>query len=119
MTPKELLITLCDLVSKGGNFLLNIGPAADGTIPVIMEERLLQMGRWLEVNGEAIYSSNVYNREGESGVYYTRNNGNIYAILDKYPFGTRILEKVPYSENIKASVLGCEDAPVDVRNNNG
>ena len=48
---------LTDMVSRGGNLLLDIGPAADGTIPVIMEERLLQIGDWLKVNGDAIYGT--------------------------------------------------------------
>ncbi len=54
-TAQEFVLTLVDLVSRGGNFLLDIGPCADGTIPPVMEERLLQMGDWLSVNGEAIY----------------------------------------------------------------
>jgi alpha-L-fucosidase len=56
-TSRELILILADLVSRGGNLLLNIGPAADGTIPPIMEERLLDIGAWLSVNGEAIYST--------------------------------------------------------------
>jgi alpha-L-fucosidase len=61
-TSRELILVLADLVSRGGNLLLNIGPAADGTIPPIMEERLLDIGAWLKVNGEAIYGSRVAGR---------------------------------------------------------
>lgn len=56
-SSRELVLLLVDLVSRGGNFLLNVGPAADGTIPPIMEERLLEIGAWLKVNGEAIYGT--------------------------------------------------------------
>ena len=56
-TSRELVLMLADIVSRGGNLLLGIGPAADGRIPVIMEQRLLDVGRWLLVNGEAIYST--------------------------------------------------------------
>lgn len=56
-TGRQLVAMLVDLVSRGGNLLLDIGPAADGTIPVIMEERLLQIGSWMKVNGEAIYGT--------------------------------------------------------------
>ncbi|MEI6140474.1 MAG: alpha-L-fucosidase, partial [Mariniphaga sp.] len=56
-TSRQLILELVDIVSRGGNLLLNVGPAADGTIPVVMQERLLDIGKWLEVNGEAIYQT--------------------------------------------------------------
>jgi alpha-L-fucosidase len=48
---------LVDIVSRGGNLLLDIGPRADGGIPVVMEERLTGIGNWLRPNGDAIYGT--------------------------------------------------------------
>jgi alpha-L-fucosidase len=62
-TGHRLLLTLLDTVSRGGNLLLNIGPTADGRIPVEMQERLAYLGNWLEHNGEAVYGTRVF-REG-------------------------------------------------------
>lgn len=61
-SARELILVLCDLVSRGGNFLLDIGPTGDGRIPVIMQQRLLEIGDWLKVNGEAIYGTRFAGR---------------------------------------------------------
>jgi alpha-L-fucosidase len=55
-TP-DLIRKLVDIASKGGNFLLNVGPTAEGEIPPPSVERLKQIGRWMKVNGEAIYGT--------------------------------------------------------------
>ena len=64
-SARELIFILVDIVSRGGNFLLDIGPAADGTIPPLMEERLLEIGDWLKVNGEAIYGARSAGRAAQ------------------------------------------------------
>lgn len=62
-TGQRLLLTLLDTVSRGGNLLLNIGPTADGRIPVVMQERLAYLGAWVRYNGEAVYGTRTF-REG-------------------------------------------------------
>lgn len=61
-SSRELVYVLIDIVSRGGNLLLNIGPRADGLIPVIMQQRLKDIGNWLAVNGEAIYETKAFER---------------------------------------------------------
>ncbi len=61
-SARNLILLLVDTVSRGGNLLLDIGPNADGTIPVIMQQRLVEMGDWLKVNGEAIYATRFAGR---------------------------------------------------------
>jgi alpha-L-fucosidase len=62
-TGPRLLLTLLDTVSRGGNLLLNVGPTADGRIPVVMQDRLAYLGQWLEHNGEAVYGTRTF-RDG-------------------------------------------------------
>lgn len=59
-TGKDLVLILVDVVARGGNLLLDIGPTADGRIPVIMQQRLIEIGNWLKDNGEAIYGTTAF-----------------------------------------------------------
>jgi len=88
----ELLNTLIRTVSNGGNLILNVGPFADGTISPIMEERLLGIGAWLDVNGEGVYGSRMWriHQEGDidnTTVRYTQSKDGkaIYAFILSWP----------------------------------
>jgi alpha-L-fucosidase len=93
-SAQSLVLALVDKVSRGGNFLLDIGPDDHGKIPPIMQERLLQIGAWLQENGEAIYNTRRWirtsqataNNSKEKDFYFTYNptSNALYAIAPSF-----------------------------------
>jgi alpha-L-fucosidase len=70
-SPGELVFKLVDIVSKGGNYLLNVGPTAEGVIPQPSQDNLREVGKWLKLNGEAIYGASRSPFGEEYGEYAT------------------------------------------------
>ncbi len=62
---KEIVCRLVDIVSKGGNYLLNVGPTSEGIIPQPSIDRLMEVGAWMATNGEAIYGTSPWEVYGE------------------------------------------------------
>ncbi|KAI4469463.1 alpha-l-fucosidase [Holotrichia oblita] len=112
LTTFELIKTMVQTVSCGGNILINIGPTKEGTIIPIFQERLLNLGTWLDVNGEAIYETTpwVVQNDTVSQVWYTAKPGIVYAISLEWPSYGRLLLGSPMklftSSNTTVDLLG-------------
>ena len=133
--PVEVLSWLVDVVSRGGNYLLNVGPTGEGEIPAESVRTLRQVGAWLRVNGDAIYGTHAWSvfREGPTessrkgtgqraqrgftatftpqDLWFTRRDGAVYAIALAYPHDHRVLirsmKDVPVA---KVRMLGTDQA---------
>ena len=110
-TAYQIICDLVDIVSKNGTLLLNVGPKADGTIAEEERQVLLDIGKWLQINGEAIYDSKVWRESGEGptkipegqftdndekpftpeDIRFTVRGSNLYATVLKYPQDGRVL----------------------------
>lgn len=114
LSVDELVDSFVDIVSKNGNLLLGVGPRADGTIPEEQKERLLGLGAWLKINGEAIFGSHYWDRaEGTTSdgipIRFTQNKSNLYAILLERPKETNvIIEEPKLGSNLGIQLLGTD-----------
>jgi alpha-L-fucosidase len=86
-SAEALIRNLVDIASKGGNYLLNIGPKADGTIPEESVERLKAIGAWMKINGDSIYGTQASPYEKPEWGRYTTKNGKLFAHVFDWPDG--------------------------------
>ena len=77
LSSKDLISHFVQLVAAGGGLTLNVGPEADGTIPFIQQERLMDLGKWLQTNGEAIYGSRPWLRAYDTRPYTHKRNDSL------------------------------------------
>ena len=107
-SAQSLVLQLIDKVSRGGNFLLDIGPDEHGKIPPIMQERLLQIGDWLDVNGEAIYQSSRWRTSSqwsEGRRDYKDKSGDMLLKITLNPDPGYAVKEIFYTYNTSAGTL--------------
>jgi alpha-L-fucosidase len=131
LAERDLIHLLVETVAQGGNLHLAISPCEDGTVPMLQQERLMQMGDWLKVNGEAIYGTRPWNithegplaptydprldkdwrwtvRDRIPMVQYTRKGNVLYAICLAWPGKALTLESPVPTQVTKVRMLGVE-----------
>lgn len=105
----EIVKKLVDIVSKGGNYLLNIGPGPDGELDPVAYTRLKEIGAWMKVNSEGIYSTRKFSvfDEGENIRFTQSKDGKTqYIFLFNYPQEKLAIAKVPFSKKTTVQMLG-------------
>lgn len=90
-TIKELIYKMVDIVSKNGNYLLNVPPKADGSLDKATEDILEGIGEWMDVNGDAIYSTRPWRLAEEGTWRFTRKGDILYAISLEEPTAEKSL----------------------------
>ena len=106
-SASTLIRNLCDIASKGGNYLLNVGPKADGSFPEASVRLLGEIGNWMKVNGESIYGTQSANIAQPSWGRITRKKGNngseaLYLQVFEWPINRQLI--IPFKEASKVSV---------------
>lgn len=102
-SPETLIRYLAEIVSKGGNFLLNVGPTALGEIPKPSVDRLVEIGKWLKINKESIYGTTASPFDYLSYGRCTRKGQKLYLHLFDYPANGML--PVPMNNQIKKAYL--------------
>lgn len=110
-SAETLIRNLADIAAKGGNYLLNVGPTAEGLIPPPSVERLKVVGEWMKENAPVVLKSDFYAAKGEtSGVKYVQGqDGFAYVTFDQWPSSASlVLHKIVPESGSTIQILGCD-----------
>lgn len=112
-SAQQLIYLLVRIVSRGGNFLLNVGPGPDGDWDPVVYERMKELGSWMKINGEGIYNSKPMAPYSSDNIYYTqsKDESTFYAFYlsgsDKLMLpGQILLKDIEVKDGSVISVLG-------------
>jgi alpha-L-fucosidase len=111
-TPQYVVTNLIDIVSNNGNLLLNLGPRADGTIPDEDKNVLLETGKWLSVNGDAIYGTRPWKLSAEGPT----KSASGYMNYQKDPFNAKDIRFTTKGDVLYAILLGVPTEKITIKN---
>ncbi|MFA6470499.1 MAG: alpha-L-fucosidase [Candidatus Latescibacterota bacterium] len=106
LSAQELIHMVVDGVSRNGNFDINIGPTGAGEIIDIERAPLEALGKWLRINGEAIYGSRIWKIPAEGDIRFTAKGEYVYALVLKWPGKKFDIRSIRAEEGSKISMLG-------------
>jgi alpha-L-fucosidase len=97
-----------DIVAKGGNLLLIVNLDGQGALPELQEKRLIDIGKWLKVNGEGIYSTRPFTRQIDGKVAFTcsKDSQYVYTIMKEWPGQEQHLRGIKPARGSKIEMLG-------------
>jgi len=104
-SPKTIIHNLVDIVGKGGNYLLNVGPTAEGVFPPEAIRLLRDVGRWMKVNGESIYGTQASPLAPPAWGRCTAKPDRLYLHVFDWPVGGRLIVPGLKTQIVKAHLL--------------
>lgn len=109
ITVRDLIHMLVNTVSDNGNLLLIVNLDGTGALPEIQEKRLKEIGKWLEINGEAVYKTHPWIITPQEDIRFTHRGNSVYAICLEWPGESLLIDSLWAVEGSSIQLLGSEE----------